>query len=108
MHPVWGFPGSSVVKNPITSAGDTGDVGSILGSGRFPGIDNGSPLQYLVWEIPWTEELGILGTHHSACIPFYRPENQKITCNSFAASLMENQDSIPGSLNPGCMSYHSA
>ena len=31
------FPGSSVVKNLTTNTGDTGDVGSILGSGRSPG-----------------------------------------------------------------------
>ena len=33
-----GFPGGSVVKNPPTNAGDTGDVGSIPGLGRFPGV----------------------------------------------------------------------
>lgn len=37
-----GFPGDSVVKNPPVTAGD---VGSIPGSGRFPG-GNGYPLQY--------------------------------------------------------------
>ena len=108
-----GFPGGSVVKNPTTNAGDTGDVGLIFESGRFPGVDNGSPLQYsclgnpLDREVWWvtvhggTKSWAQLGTHCSTCIPFHRHENQKITCNSFAASLMENQDSIPGSLNPG-------
>ena len=42
----WGFPGSTVVKNPPASAGDVGDVGSIPGSGRSPGGGNGNPLQY--------------------------------------------------------------
>ena len=41
-----GFPGGSVVKNPPANAGDTGDVGSIPGSGTSPGGGNGSPLQY--------------------------------------------------------------
>ena len=36
-----GFPGSSVVKNPPVNAGD---LGSIPGSGRFPGGGNGNPL----------------------------------------------------------------
>ena len=36
----------SVVKNPPAYAGDIGDVGSIPGSGRFPGERNGNPLQY--------------------------------------------------------------
>ena len=38
-----GFPGGSVVKNMPANAGD---VGSISGSGRFPGKGNGNPLQY--------------------------------------------------------------
>ena len=37
-----GFPGGSVVKNPPANAGDTGDVGLILGSGKFPGEENGN------------------------------------------------------------------
>ena len=41
-----GFPGGAVVKNPPANAGDTGDVGSIPGSGRSPGTGNGNPLQY--------------------------------------------------------------
>ena len=32
-----------MVKNPPT---DAGDVGSIPGSGRFPGGGNGNPIQY--------------------------------------------------------------
>ena len=35
-----------VVKDPPANAGDTGDVGSIPGSGRSPGTGNGNPLQY--------------------------------------------------------------
>ena len=38
-----GFPGGSVVKN---LPANTGDEGSIPGSGRFPGEGNGNPLQY--------------------------------------------------------------
>ena len=40
---VWGFPGGSVVKNPPANEGD---VGSVPGSGRSPGVGNGNPLQY--------------------------------------------------------------
>ena len=32
--------------NPLANAGDAGDLGSISGSGRFPGGGNGNPLQY--------------------------------------------------------------
>ena len=35
-----------VVKNLPANVGDTGDAGSILGLGRFPGIGNGNLLQY--------------------------------------------------------------
>ena len=48
----WGFPGGSVVKNLPTNAGDTRDAGSILGSGRSPGVGNGNPLQYSCLENP--------------------------------------------------------
>ena len=52
-----GFPGGSVVKNlPANS----GDVGSIPGSGRSHGDGNGNPLQYSCLKIPWTEEPGRL------------------------------------------------
>ena len=35
-----------MVKNPSATAGDTGDIGSIPGSGRSPGERNGNLLQY--------------------------------------------------------------
>ena len=40
---VMGFPSSSWVKNPPAN---TGDPGSVPGSGRFPGEENGNLLQY--------------------------------------------------------------
>ena len=45
-HPGYTFPGGSVVKNPPVSAGDAEDEGSISGSGRSPGGENGNPFQY--------------------------------------------------------------
>ena len=48
----------SVVKNLPANAGDTGDSGSIPGVGRSPAEGNGKPLQYMAWEIPWTEGPG--------------------------------------------------
>ena len=44
-----GFPGGSVVKDPLVNAGD-GE--SIPGSGRSPGGGNGNPLQYFCLENP--------------------------------------------------------
>ena len=52
-----GFPGGSVVKNPPANARDTGSITELGGS---PGEGNGNPLQYLAWEVPWTEEPGRL------------------------------------------------
>ena len=44
-----GFPGGSEVK---VSACNAGDLGSIPGSGRFPGEGNSNPLQYSCLENP--------------------------------------------------------
>ena len=46
---VQGFPYSSVGKE---SACNVRDLGSISGSGRFPGEGNGNPLQYSFLENP--------------------------------------------------------
>ena len=54
-----------VVKNLPANAGDERDVGSILGSGRSPGGENGNPLQYSCLENPWTEEPGGLQSMES-------------------------------------------
>ena len=43
----------SMVKNPPDKAGD---LGSIAGSGRSPGVGNGNPLQYSYLENPVERE----------------------------------------------------
>ena len=50
-----GFPGDTMLNNPRAN---TGDTGSIPGSGRCPGLGNGNPLQYSCLENSWTEEPG--------------------------------------------------
>ena len=50
-----GFSNDSSSKE---SACNVGDLGSIPGSGRYPGEGNGNPLQYSCLENPWTEEPG--------------------------------------------------
>ena len=40
------FPGGAVVKTLPANAGDVGNVGSVTGSGRSPGVGNGNLLQY--------------------------------------------------------------
>ena len=59
------FPFGTVVKYPLASAGDVGDIGSIPGSGRSPGGGNGNPLSILAWKIPRTEEHGGLQSMRS-------------------------------------------
>ena len=51
------IPGGSDGKE---SASNAGDLGSIPGSGRSPGEENGYPLQYSCLENPWAEEPGRL------------------------------------------------
>ena len=50
MSQSWGWevetPVALVVKKPSANPGDLRDVGSIPGSGRSPGEENGNPLQY--------------------------------------------------------------
>ena len=59
----WGFPSGSVVNNPPANAGDTGDVGSILGSGRPPGGGNVNPLQYSCLENSMDGEAWLAEVH---------------------------------------------
>ena len=49
-----------VVKNPLTSAGDISNVGSVPGLGRSPGEGNGNARHpvFLPGESPWTEDPG--------------------------------------------------
>ena len=48
-----GFPGGSVIKNPLANAGN---VGSIPGLGRSPGEGSGNPLQYSYLGNPMDKE----------------------------------------------------
>ena len=57
-----GFPGGPVGKISICNAGDAGDMGSILDSGKPPGGCHGNPLHYSCLETKkpgqrlWTEK----------------------------------------------------
>ena len=46
------FPGGRMVKNPPANAGDARDIGSIPGSGRSRGEENGNPFQSSCLGIP--------------------------------------------------------
>ena len=47
-----GFPGGTGIQNLPANPGATGDAGSMLGSGRFPGGETDYPLQYSCLENP--------------------------------------------------------
>ena len=47
-----------MIKTLPVSAEGARDTGSVPGWGRSPRIGDGNSLQYLAWEIPWTEEPG--------------------------------------------------
>ena len=47
-----------VKKDSLANAGDERDAGSIPGSGKSPGGEDGNPLCILAWRIPWREEPG--------------------------------------------------
>ena len=61
-----------MIKNPSAKAGDTIDAGAIPGLGRFPGVENGNPLQYSCLNNPIDRKSSGLHieldmTEHSTC-----------------------------------------
>ena len=55
-----------MVKNPPANAGNLRDEGSILGSGRPPGEENGNPLQYSRLENPMDRRAQQAAVHNVA------------------------------------------
>ena len=53
-----GFPDGSVSKEPLSKAGATGDMGSILGLRRSSREGHGNPLQHSCLKNSWTDEPG--------------------------------------------------
>ena len=51
-----GFPGGSVVKNPLANAGHAEDVDLILGQQGPLEVEMATHSNILAWKIPWTEE----------------------------------------------------
>ena len=53
----------AMVKSPPANTGDTRDTGSITGSGRFPGVQNGNPRQYSCLENSMDREAWLATVH---------------------------------------------
>ena len=58
--------------------------GSIPGSGRSPGEENGSPLQIPAWRIPWTEEPGRLHGIHGVAVSGMTEHTQSGDCVAYS------------------------
>ena len=73
-----GFPGGSAGKESTCNAGD---LGSIPGSGRFPGEGNGNPLQYSCLENPMDGGAWWAPVHGVTKSRWTRMSNFTFTCS---------------------------
>ena len=101
-----GFPDGSVIKNPAVNTWDSGDTGSIPGSGRSPGWRNGNPLQYSSLENPMDRE-GCWSTIHGIETSQTGLSDWPSTHGSFIFNFLRNHCSI---FYSGCIiqSYQQA
>ena len=72
------YSGGLLRSDGKKSVCNTGDSGSIPGSGRSPGEGNGNPLQYFCWEMLWTEESGRLQSMGSQRVRHELVTNQQL------------------------------
>ena len=89
-----GFPSGSVVKNPPTNAGDTGDTALIPGSERSPGEGNDNPLQYSCLGNPMDRE----ASQEALCMESQRVGHNWVTehalLSDFFSSLLKTRQGI--------------
>ena len=88
-----------VVKNPPANAGDERDMGSIPGSGRFPGRGHGNPLQYAYLENPmdrgaWKTTVHRIAESDTTETPWHK------TFSNIAAAAAKSRQSCPTLCNP--------
>ena len=86
-----GFPGGSVVENPPANAGD---AGSIPGSGRSPGEENGNPLQYSCLG----KSHGLRSLPGSSVHGDSPGKNTEVGCHFLLQGIFLTQESNPGLL----------
>ena len=79
-------------SNPLSGGSDgkksafkAGHLGLIPGSGKSPGEGNGNPASILDWEIPWTEEPGLLQSLGSQSWTRLSTHTCKYTAENFSS-----------------------
>ena len=75
-----------MVKNPPANTGDSGDAGSVLGSGRSPGGGHGNPLQYSCLQTP-TDGEAWQATVHRVIEEWDSTEATERACVCYTLSL---------------------
>ena len=88
-----------VVKNPPANAGDERDMGSIPGSGRFPGRGHCNPFQYASLENPtdrgaWQTTVPRIEESDTTETPWHK------TFSNIAAAAAKSRQSCPTLCNP--------
>ena len=87
------------VKNSHASTGEKRDMGSIPGSGRFPGRGHGNPLQYAYLENPmdrgaWKTTVHRIAESDTTETPWHK------TFSNIAAAAAKSRQSCPTLCNP--------
>ena len=77
---------AQMVKNPPANAGD---LGSLPGSGRFPGEGNGNPLQYSCLENPKDGGAWWATVHGVARVGHNLGTKQQSSCMELSLTLKE-------------------
>ena len=88
-----------MVKKLPTNAGNARDMGSIPGSGRFPGRGHGNPLQYAYLENPmdrgaWKTTVHRIAESDTTETPWHK------TFSNIAAAAAKSRQSCPTLCNP--------
>ena len=100
---ILGFPEGSSGKESPCSAGATGDVNSVPGSGRAPGGGNGNPFQYSCLGSPMDRGAWWATIHRVTTEHIHETNNKDLLYNTGNSSLVLYSDLKEG--NPKKRGY---